>query len=152
MTTPFNLALHEFMMAQGASYERVAERTEHFGCMMAMCSAHEFYILDDVQYTVGEDGVVDRVEFRPAPFNLALHEHLTQLGFHREVRQEACWEDTGDAESGPSLSGHPAYDQYTGPRDLFFVDEHGHFHHEVRDLEMEAYVEAMGIECDAISR
>jgi hypothetical protein len=74
------------------------------------------------------------------PYNLALHEHLLSLGFKYEGRVEAHWEDDGDPENGPHLSGWPAHDQYTGPNDLFFVDENGRMHHE---LELEAYCEAM---------
>ncbi len=78
------------------------------------------------------------------PFNLALHEHMLSLGFHYEGRQAAHWEDTGDPENGPGgLSGWPAHDQYTGPNDIFFADENGRMHHEPRDLELEAHIEAM---------
>lgn len=40
------------------------------------------------------------------------HHHLIDLGFSH-VHVEASWEDTGDAENGPRLSGDPAYDEYT---------------------------------------
>jgi hypothetical protein len=46
-----------------------------------------------------------------APFNPAAHDHLLALGFTHE-RYEASWEDLGDAENGPQLSGGPAYDEY----------------------------------------
>lgn len=39
------------------------------------------------------------------------HHHLLELGFeHRTI--PADWEDTGNAESGPCLSGHESYEQY----------------------------------------
>jgi hypothetical protein len=45
------------------------------------------------------------------PFNLAAHEALLAAGYSYEQFEE-CWEDDGDPENGPSLSGHSAFDWY----------------------------------------
>jgi hypothetical protein len=54
------------------------------------------------------------------------------------------FEDDGDAESGPHLTGGPAYDEYESADDRVIIDHNGHFaHHEKRDLEWEAHCDAM---------
>lgn len=45
------------------------------------------------------------------PFNPALHAFLTDAGFGYS-HHEASWEDVGDAENGPELTGGPAFDEY----------------------------------------
>jgi len=76
------------------------------------------------------------------PFNQALHDHLTGLGYLHH-REEDSWEDIGDGESGPCLVGGPAFDMYTGPDDYVYCDENGHTGHEPRDLALEAFCNSM---------
>ncbi len=85
------------------------------------------------------------------PFNLSLHDHLMTLGFTHE-RVENSFEDIGEAESGPELSGGPAYDVYQDAASFVYMSEHGESGTELRDLEMEEYVKSMGIECDSYTR
>jgi hypothetical protein len=58
------------------------------------------------------------------PFNLALHHHLLSLGYEW-TRNPESWEDTGGPESGPRLSGGPAYDEYESPDDFVYASEDG---------------------------
>jgi hypothetical protein len=75
----------------------------------------------------------------PRPFNEAVHYWLVELGYERAHFPES-FEDDGGAESGPHLTGGPAYDEYTGPEEYIIIDMHGHFaHREKRDLAMEAW-------------
>lgn len=69
-------------------------------------------------------------------FNLAFHDFMLSLGAEHE-RIEEHWEDVGDAENGPELSGHPAFDVYRDADTVYVVDENGRADHEPRDLEME---------------
>lgn len=57
------------------------------------------------------------------PFNLALHIHLTELGY--EYVQHTAEFDAGDAENGPGAC-YPAYDEYVGP-DVYFMSAQGAF-------------------------
>lgn len=76
--------------------------------------------------------------FPATPFNLALHEHLTALGYSW-VQHEETWEDVGDAENGPELTGGPAFDEYTGPDEIVCASASGDVGREARNLEAEAY-------------
>jgi hypothetical protein len=78
-----------------------------------------------------------------APFNLALHEHLLALGFVYQ-RVEADWIDDGDAESGPHLSGHDAFDEYEDADSRVFCGEGGDTGFEWRDLAHERWAEGQG--------
>jgi hypothetical protein len=72
------------------------------------------------------------------PFNPAADEMLRALGYTRQ-RIEADWEDAGDAENGPDLHGHPAFDEYTDGTCFVYVGEDGDTGFEMRDLEMENF-------------
>jgi hypothetical protein len=85
------------------------------------------------------------------PFNAAAHEALLAAGYKHE-RVEASWEDDGDAENGPHLSGGPAYDEYKDADSRVVVQEEGKAFYEIRDLELEAAIEAWGAECDAMDQ
>jgi hypothetical protein len=85
-----------------------------------------------------------RGRFVPAPYDLAAHAALTAAGYTYE-RVEAEWCETGDAENGPDMDGHPAFDLYTDANSTVMVSEIGCTLFEWRDLEMEAYVERMGV-------
>ncbi len=61
---------------------------------------------------------------RENAYNQALHIHLLAHGYEHE-RVEASWEDHGDAETGPMVSGGPAYDMYLGPDEVVFATEDG---------------------------
>lgn len=37
------------------------------------------------------------------------------------IPHEASWEDIGDAENGPKMSGGPAYDEYRKGTDVYIV-------------------------------
>ncbi len=84
-----------------------------------------------------------------AAFNPAFHAFMMAFPNAKHERHDQCWEDTGDAENGPQLSGHPAFDLYT-------LDG---FEYMVTD-DVEAFMEQIqpepfdtqGIECDAVSR
>jgi hypothetical protein len=79
----------------------------------------------------------------PPPFNRGTHDQLVALGYVRTHYPES-FEDDGDAESGPHLTGGPAYDEYESADDRVIIDHNGHFaHHEKRDLEWEAHCDAM---------
>jgi hypothetical protein len=77
-----------------------------------------------------------------APFNLALHDHLIELGYTYE-RMEEYWEDVGGPESGPDLVGWPTTDVYTTGADRFYVSESGTIEHAYRDKDAEEAAEAM---------
>ncbi len=83
------------------------------------------------------------VQMRDAvrPFNRALHEHLLALGYTWS-RADESWEDHGDAEHGPELSGGPAFDRYTGPAEHVHFSEDGHAHVEAIDLAWEKFCAA----------
>ena len=76
------------------------------------------------------------------PFNLALHEHLMVNGCTHE-RVDADWEDDGDGENGPHLTGHPDFDVYEDATDRYVMRDDGDFYHEVRDLAFEEYMKSM---------
>lgn len=62
------------------------------------------------------------------------HHHLIDLGFSH-VHVDASWEDTGDAENGPRLSGGPAYDEYTLDDMTVYIAEDGSTGYDIWDLE-----------------
>jgi hypothetical protein len=75
------------------------------------------------------------------PFNVAVHDQLTVLGYELTQHREDYWDD-GDAESGPSLNGGPAYDEYCGPDEYICIDEQGHVvHRDDRNLELEQWLD-----------
>lgn len=67
-----------------------------------------------------------------APFNAGIHGHLLDLGYCH-VRHEADWYDDGDAESGPSLAGGPAWDEYSNGDEYLAVEENGTVHGPIPD-------------------
>ncbi len=76
------------------------------------------------------------------PYNLALHEHLMSLGY--EYQRFACtFEDAGDAENGPHLTGGPAYDMYSSPTEFIYATEGGVLDHEDRNLAFEKMMAEM---------
>jgi hypothetical protein len=77
----------------------------------------------------------------PEPgFNLSAHAGLVALGF-QHTRHEADWEDEGDGESGPRLTGGPAWDEYEDADFRVVVDDHGMVAlWEPRDLQLEAWI------------
>lgn len=77
------------------------------------------------------------------PFNLALHECLMRLGYSYQ-RVAADWEDDGDAENGPHLSGHDAFDEYEDADSRVYCSEGGDTGFEWRDLQAEEAAERMG--------
>lgn len=48
-------------------------------------------------------------------------ELLTLLGYSLTNHVEESWEDDGDAENGPHLTGGPAFDEWTRPGDSHAV-------------------------------
>lgn len=73
------------------------------------------------------------------PFNLALHDHMMTLGYEW-TRIPDSWEDDGDGESGPHLTGGPACDQYAGPDEYVYCAFEGRvLDRQARDLEYEAW-------------
>jgi hypothetical protein len=52
-----------------------------------------------------------------APFNPEIHANLLPLGFTFHHFDEDWWDD-GDAESGPSLAGGPAFQEYLRESDM----------------------------------
>jgi hypothetical protein len=75
----------------------------------------------------------------PEPLNAALHECLTALGYVRTYNEPEF--DDGDPENGPGTWGCPGYDEYESATDRVFYDEMGGSHYEVRDLELEKWIE-----------
>lgn len=61
--------------------------------------------------------------------NFQLHRFLTDQGAFIHTHHPEDFEDTGDGESGPHLSGHPAYDEYAGESHTIFVDSTGLIQH-----------------------
>lgn len=57
-------------------------------------------------------------------FNLAFHDFMRSIGA-KHTFFEASWEDVGDAENGPELSGHGAYDAYVLDGIEYAVSEDG---------------------------
>ena len=74
------------------------------------------------------------------PFNIALHEHLTSLGYNH-TRHASSWQDIGDADNGPCLDGGPAYDEYAGDDEYIFASEDGVLDRTPRDLAFEQWVD-----------
>lgn len=67
---PFNLALHDFMISNGATYTRLAESFEDVGDAengpeLAGHPALDVYVLDDIDYAIDEKGIVDRAPHVP---------------------------------------------------------------------------------------
>ena len=80
-----------------------------------------------------------------APFNPVYHELLLMQGY-TWIPHECSFEDIGDGESGPMLSGGPAYDLYQNEKWEIIVEADGTIPAEgvqMRDLELEAYFESM---------
>jgi hypothetical protein len=78
----------------------------------------------------------------PGAYNADLDAHLTELGYKRTWHPDS-FEDDGDGESGPHLTGGPAFDEYEDATERVIIDEKGHaVHRELRDLEMEKFIEA----------
>jgi hypothetical protein len=80
------------------------------------------------------------------PINPELHHLLVNNGFRYEFVPDS-FEDDGDAESGPHLTGGPSYDLYESDHWRYIIDHRGIQVNEERDLKLEAYIESMGIEC-----
>jgi len=57
-------------------------------------------------------------------FNPGIHEHLLAQGYEHH-QYPADWEDVGNGESGPMLSGGPAWDYYGNGKDFLAVSEKG---------------------------
>lgn len=57
--------------------------------------------------------------------NFNLHRLLTDQGACVHVHYPDSFEDVGDAENGPELTGGPAYDEYTCDSHTFIVDSTG---------------------------
>ncbi len=74
-------------------------------------------------------------------YNQALHVHLLAHSYTHD-RIPASWEDCGDAENGPMVSGGPAYDLYIGADEMVFATEDGVLDRVARDLEFEKWLEA----------
>lgn len=62
------------------------------------------------------------------------HHHLLDLGFEH-TRIEAFWEDTGDGESGPMVSGHNGFDQYESGNEVVYLSPEGEAAYEQFDEE-----------------
>ena len=60
----------------------------------------------------------------PAPFNQALHDFLITNGYQRYHEPES-FEDDGDCENGPHLTGDPAFDEYVDENTRVIVEEGG---------------------------
>lgn len=89
------------------------------------------------------DGWEEREANARAPFNPDIHAALLVEGFTL-TQHEDDFEDDGDAESGPHLTGGPAWDEYQSADEMIVVDHHGAVvHREPRDLEREAYEASM---------
>lgn len=75
------------------------------------------------------------------PFNADIHAALLAEGF-AFTPHEADFEDDGDGESGPHLTGGPAWDEYESDDERIVVAHNGAVvHREPRDLAFEAWVE-----------
>ena len=58
------------------------------------------------------------------PFNPAAHDFFVAAGYV-VTHYKADFEDVGDAESGPKLSGGPAFDEYAADDHCVIVTEGG---------------------------
>lgn len=75
----------------------------------------------------------------PVSCNEEVRNNLTALGYEH-THHEEDFEDIGDAENGPKLSGGPAYDEYLSPEDRIIINHRGNFaQFELRDLAFEAW-------------
>jgi hypothetical protein len=89
------------------------------------------------------DQIWPKAVIKPGPYNPEIHAHLVELGYERTWYEDS-FEDDGDGESGPHLIGGPAYEEYASATDYIFFVEGGHFaHYQLRDLEMEKFVDQM---------
>ncbi len=71
--------------------------------------------------------------------NELVHEFLLKHGYvHQHI--EADWEDVGGPETGPIISGHGAFDEYTSNEDFVYIDDNDKAYFEPRDLAFEKYV------------
>jgi hypothetical protein len=78
----------------------------------------------------------------PGAYNAAVDAQLVEMGYKRTWHPDS-FEDTGDGESGPHLTGGPAFDEYESADERIIIDESGHCaHRELRDLEMEKFIAA----------
>lgn len=75
--------------------------------------------------------------------NHAAHEALTIAGYDY-THFDCTFEDIGDPENGPELTGHPSFDLYADADSYVYISEGGDTAYEIRDLEFEAHCERMG--------
>ncbi len=91
-----------------------------------------------------KDGTISVLSKVDVHFNEDVHQCLTELGFTHTHHMED-FEDDGDGESGPHLTGGPAFDEYEDASERIIVDHHGMVvSREDRDLAFEAYCARMG--------
>ncbi len=91
----------------------------------------------------------DVVVGKPYPFNPMFHAFMRSIDGATHQRVHACWEDTGDAENGPELTGHPDFDLYTLDGFEYMVTDDGAAFME--QIQPEPF-DTQGIECDAYAR
>ncbi len=75
-------------------------------------------------------------------FNPALHAFMMSQGATHQ-RFAASWEDVGDAENGPEMTGCQAYDEYTLDDTCYAAFEDG-------TVDRSPAFDTQGIECDAV--
>jgi hypothetical protein len=59
-------------------------------------------------------------------FNPDVDFHLRKLWYTYD-RYPSDLEDVGDGETGPMLTGWPAFDIYSSPEDTIYIDDSGKF-------------------------
>lgn len=57
--------------------------------------------------------------------NQWLHNMLTDQGAVTHEHEPESWEDDGDGESGPHITGGPAFDRYTSESHCFIINASG---------------------------
>ena len=78
------------------------------------------------------------------PCNLFAHRMLTDEGCYVHTHYAESYEDIGNGESGPKLSGGPAYDEYAGDSHILYFDDDGDLQWmEARDIRREEFEDFM---------
>jgi hypothetical protein len=71
-------------------------------------------------------------------FNPVAHTLLTDQGAYVHTHFDDTFEDVGDAENGPELTGGPAFDEYSGESHYLIIDHTTTFvHQQERDFAFE---------------
>jgi hypothetical protein len=77
------------------------------------------------------------------PYNLAAHHHLRAMGY-KHTHYNSDFEDIGDAENGPCLTGSYGFDEYAKEDHYIVIDEEGRAFYETEIMEFPDFLFSNG--------